>query len=137
MKNGKKGIIPLQTEVRERPQITAPENTEGSLETLMGIGEGKIKQMNFLDMQEVPLTDYEAEALAANVKNAAEAKQAAEAAQIKMQQAQAEIQAANNQVAVANIAQNTIFDLIRRRAGYPNKQNWYDPNKQTLIIDPN
>jgi hypothetical protein len=106
------------------------------LEKQLGMG-GKIKQMNFIDFIEVSLLDYEKEAIEVIVTQVETANQSAEAATLSLQKAQADIHAANNQIAIAGIAQDTVFDLVRRRAGYPTKQNWYDQNKGILIIDPN
>lgn len=106
------------------------------LETALNM-EGKIKQMDFQDFQEVTMTDYEQEAFKQTVVRAEAAKAKADDAIIILQKAQADIQAANNEIATVQIVQETIFDMVRRRAGFAGKQNWYDPQKRQLIIDPN
>ena len=129
MEKKRKGLV------HRLPSI--PPLPSDNIESALGMPKGSVQQMKFLDFQEIALTDYESEAFDEANKHVENAQQTIQAAQAVLQKAQTDIQQANIAAQSAKITQTAILDLVRRRAGFPNKQNWYDPKKSVLIVDPN
>jgi hypothetical protein len=104
------------------------------LEQLLGT---KIIKLDFKPMLDIELKDHETAALT-DVNAKVETQKAAIAdAQKRMQQAQTDIQAANQSLYVATIEQATIFDLVLRRADCHGKQFWYSEEQNSIRADPN